>query len=72
MEDEVRDILRTAVKDDAEPASGLGSDIARLFADCGLNKDIPELRGHTIADLPMLAVFLKSEREKRAQVYHEG
>jgi plasmid stability protein len=48
MEDEVRDILRNAVKDEAESASGLGTDIARLFANCGLKEEIPELRGHIL------------------------
>lgn len=47
MEDEVRDILRNAVKD-AEAAGGLGTDIARLFADCRMDSEIPELRGHAI------------------------
>ena len=48
MEDEVRDILRNAVKDDTEAAGGLGTDIARLFADCRMDSEIPELRGHVI------------------------
>src|SRR5215471_14784090 len=48
MEDEVRDILRNAVKDNAEAAGGLGTDIARLFADCHMDLEIPELRGHVI------------------------
>ena len=48
MEDEVRDILRNAVKDEAGSASGLGTDIARLFANCGLKDEIPELRGHVL------------------------
>ena len=46
MEEEVRDILRIAVnKDDASP-TGLGSEIASLFAKVGIASDIPELRGH--------------------------
>ena len=48
MEDEVRDILRNAVKDNPEAAGGLGTDIARLFADCRMDSEIPELRGHAI------------------------
>ena len=48
MGEEVRDILRNAVKDNAEVAGGLGTDIARLFADCRLDSEIPELRGHAI------------------------
>lgn len=48
MEDEVRDILRDAVKDEDRRAVGLGTEIAALFADIGLESDIPELRGFTI------------------------
>lgn len=50
MEDEVRAILRDAVKDEARSRGGLGSEIAALFRNVGLNEDeeIPELRGHTI------------------------
>ncbi len=46
MEEEVRDILRSAVYRDAEPAGGLGTEIAGMFTKAGLNSDIPELRGH--------------------------
>jgi antitoxin FitA len=49
MEEEVRDILRNAVRDEGrQPAGGLGSEIAALFAGNGLAADIPELRGHAI------------------------
>lgn len=48
MEDEVRDILRDAVKDEAVSAGGLGTDIARLFANSGLKDEISELRGHVL------------------------
>ena len=49
MEEEVRDILRNAVRDEGrQPAAGLGSEIAALFAGSGLDADIPELRGHAI------------------------
>jgi plasmid stability protein len=49
MEEEVRDILRNAVRDEGhQPAGGLGSEIAALFAGTGLDTDIPELRGHAI------------------------
>jgi plasmid stability protein len=47
MEEEVRDILRSAVIEAKSP-SGLGTDIAALFAEAGLSSDIPELRGHEI------------------------
>ncbi|HEY2106412.1 MAG TPA: Arc family DNA-binding protein [Candidatus Binataceae bacterium] len=47
MEEEIRDILRNAVKDEGRRTTrGLGSEIAALFAGIGLDADIPELRGH--------------------------
>ena len=49
LEEEVRDILRNAVKDEGRSAArGLGSEIAALFAGIGLDTDIAELRGHSI------------------------
>ena len=48
MEEEVRDILRDAAKEEASPARGLGTEIASLFAQAGLDAEIPELRGHAI------------------------
>jgi plasmid stability protein len=48
MEEEVRDILRTAVNEDDIAATGLGTEISALFAKVGLDSDLPELRGHTI------------------------
>jgi plasmid stability protein len=48
MEEEVRDILRDAVAEERSPSGGLGTDIARLFANSGLASEIPELRGHSI------------------------
>ena len=48
MEEEVRDILRSAVSEEEIPGGGLGTDISRLFMETGLDLDLPELRGHTI------------------------
>ena len=48
MEEEVRDILRDAVKEEEGAAGGLGSELAALFSTIGLKTDIPELRGHKI------------------------
>lgn len=48
MEEEVRDILRSAVHEEETPAMGLGTEIAALFSRAGLASDIPELRGHSI------------------------
>jgi plasmid stability protein len=48
MEEEVRDILRDAVKEEDTATGGLGTEIASLFAKVGLEEDIPELRGFRI------------------------
>jgi plasmid stability protein len=48
MEEEIRDILRSAVNEEDPPAGGLGTEISALFAKVGLDSDIPELRGHEI------------------------
>jgi antitoxin FitA len=48
MEEEVRDILRSAVNEDDLPAGGIGTEISALFAKIGLDSDIPELRGHEL------------------------
>lgn len=45
-EEEVRDILRNAVKDEGEgPRRPLGSKLSARFARLGLTEEIPELRG---------------------------
>jgi len=44
MEEEVRDILRTAAREEERPAKGLGSEISALFSKTGLRRPIPELR----------------------------
>jgi plasmid stability protein len=46
MEEEVREILRNAAKEDVRPAANLGSRIAARFRGAGLKEDLPELRGH--------------------------
>jgi antitoxin FitA len=45
MEDEVRHILRDAVKEHGRPVTKLGSRIAARFAKAGLTMDLRELRG---------------------------
>jgi plasmid stability protein len=45
MEDEVRAILRNAVRDEKRPVMKLGSRIADRFRRKGLTADLPELRG---------------------------
>jgi len=52
MEEEVRDILRAAVhKEEKKSEFGLGTELAALFADDGLDEPIQELRGFEI-ELP--------------------
>jgi len=48
MEEEVRDILRDAVKDEGKPEKGLGTEIAELFRGTGLKEPFHEFRGYTI------------------------
>jgi plasmid stability protein len=48
MEEEARDILRHALRNEETPAGGLGSEIAALFREKGLEEEIPELRGYPI------------------------
>ena len=48
MEEEIRDILRNAVKDDGKSAKGLGTRIAERFRGLGFNEEIQEFRGYTI------------------------
>ena len=45
MEDEVRHILRDAVKEQNQRVAKLGSRIAARFAKTGLTTELPELRG---------------------------
>ena len=47
-EEEVREILRNAVRDEEQPAARLGSRIAARFSKVGLDDPIPELRGHSV------------------------
>lgn len=48
MEEEVRAILRDAVKDEGRTRKRLGSAIAERFRGLGLTEEIKELRGYTI------------------------
>lgn len=45
LEDEVRQILRNAVKDEGRIRAGLGTRISQRFSRSGLDSDLPELRG---------------------------
>ncbi len=44
-EEEVREILRAAVKDEGGVHAALGSRLAARFSGLGLDEEIPELRG---------------------------
>ena len=44
-EEEVRDILRNAVKEEDRPRPPLGSRLGQRFRGIGLDAEIPELRG---------------------------
>jgi plasmid stability protein len=48
MEQEIREILRNAVKDHGRPRKGLGTEIVELFKGIGLEEPIKELRGYTV------------------------
>ena len=48
MEEEIREILRDAVKEGDRPERGLGSAIAARFKGIELEEPIPQLRGFTI------------------------
>ena len=48
MEDEVRHILRDAVKNERPQVGQLGSRIAKRFSTVGLPADLPELRGQSV------------------------
>ena len=45
MAEEIRDILRDAVKDEERPRKGLGTEMAELFKGIGLEEPIQEFRG---------------------------
>ena len=48
MEEEIRDILRNAVKEDSKSGKGLGTRIAERFRGLGFKEEIQEFRGYTI------------------------
>ena len=48
MEEEVRDILRSAANEPEKPSGGLGTEIAALVRGTGLKFEVEELRGHPV------------------------
>ena len=53
MEEEVRQILRRAVSEEAQARPRLASRIAARFASAGLTEPLPELHGQTIEPMGM-------------------
>jgi plasmid stability protein len=47
-EEEVREILRNAVREVDEPPVKLGSRVAARFSGVGLKQEVAELRGHSV------------------------
>ena len=48
IEEEARDILRNALKNEGAPVPPLGSRIAARFVQRGLSEDLPELHGQVV------------------------
>lgn len=48
MEEEVREILRSAANETKKPTIGLGTQIAALFKGKGHDFEVEELRGHPV------------------------
>ena len=48
MEEEVRHILRNAVKESQRPVNKLGTRIASRFRRVGLKADLPQMRGYIV------------------------
>jgi antitoxin FitA len=48
MEQEIREILRNAVKDEGRQRKGFGTAVVELFKGIGLEEPIQELRGYTV------------------------
>ena len=53
MEEEVRQILRRAITEEAQARPRLASRIAARFASAGLTEPLPELHGQTIEPMGM-------------------
>ena len=47
-EEEVREILRNAVRSEGGPPIGLGTRLAAIFHGVGIEEEIPELRGYPV------------------------
>ena len=81
MEDEVREILRNAVRDENRPAPKLGSRIAARFRKTGLTTELPELRGHPplarfpqmiVLDTNVLSALMRRKRDSAGSTVKSG
>jgi len=61
VEEEARDILRSAVSDENRSAEGLGTRIARRFAGHGIDFEIPEFRGEQARPAPFEKDYRRHE-----------
>jgi antitoxin FitA len=62
MEEEIRNILRNAAREEQASAGGLGTEIASLFAKIGLKEEIPELHGDPIGRSTSANDYSRHER----------
>jgi plasmid stability protein len=62
MEEEVRHILRNAVKEQNQRLPKLGSRIAARFSKAGLSTDLPELHGHLPLKVPIVDPWAAQDR----------
>jgi plasmid stability protein len=53
MEEEVRQILRRAVHEESPVPIALGSRMAARFAEIGLDRELPELRGQNVEPMDL-------------------
>ena len=53
MEEEVREILRNAVKSESSTPVGLGTQLAAIFHGVGIDEEIGELRGNPVEPIEL-------------------
>jgi hypothetical protein len=59
VKDEKDEIPRDHIDGEAPPAEGLGTEIAALFSEVGLDAAIPELRGHEISPIDFRRIIAR-------------
>jgi len=65
MEEEVREILRSAINEENVPSGGMGTEIAALFSKASIVADIPELRGHGIEPVEFEEEITQARRDRK-------